>query len=217
MTTFRQIAGRQHLRYSVFMDTPTLEGTGVRLDPLTLDHLPALEAIAFDPTIWRYMIFDVRTPADLRTWVQDALDAATTGTTLPWVTVKKATATEPEQLVGCTRFLDLNLAHRTTELGNTWLTAPFRGTRVNTEAKLLQLTYAFDTLGLHRVSFKTHIANQRSQSAIRAIGGIYEGTFRNHLIMPDGSLRDSAWYSITRQDWPDVQDLLHRRLKAPTA
>jgi len=214
---FRQIANRQYLRYPVFMDTPTLEGTGVRLDPMTLDHLPALEAIAFDPSIWRYMIFDVRTPADLRLWVEQALEAQATGTTLAWVTVKKATATEPEQLVGCTRFLDLNLTHRTTELGNTWLTAPFRGTRVNTEAKLLQLTYAFETLGLNRVSFKTHIANQRSQSAIRAIGGIAEGTFRNHLIMPDGSLRDSAWYSIVRQDWPEVQDLLHRRLKAPPA
>jgi RimJ/RimL family protein N-acetyltransferase len=197
------------------MVTPTLEGTGVRLDPMSLDHLPALEAISFEPSIWRYMIFDVRTAADLRTWVDQALEAQATGTTRAWVTIKKATATEPEQLVGCTRFLDLNIAHRTTELGNTWLTAPFRGTRVNTEAKLLQLTYAFDTLGLNRVSFKTHIANQRSQSAIRAIGAKPEGTFRNHYIMPDGSLRDSAWYSIIRQDWPEVQDLLQRRLNAP--
>jgi RimJ/RimL family protein N-acetyltransferase len=163
------------------------------------------------------MIFDVRTPDDLRAWVQQALDAQATGTTLPWVTVKRGQGGAPDELVGCTRFLDLNLAHHTTELGNTWLTVPYRGTRVNTEAQLLQLAFAFETLGLNRVSFKTHIANQRSQSAIRAIGGIYEGTFRNHLIMPDGSLRDSAWYSITRQDWPEVKDLLHRRMKAPCA
>jgi RimJ/RimL family protein N-acetyltransferase len=196
------------------METPILEGDGVRLEPMTLDHLPALEAIAFEPTIWRYMIFSVRTSADLRAWVEAALHAPNT---LPWVTIKRGHDGQPDQLVGCTRFLDLDFHNRTTELGNTWLTAPFRGTRVNTEAKLLQLTYAFDTLGLLRVSFKTHIANQRSQSAIRAVGGIYEGTFRNHLIMPDGSLRDSAWYSIVRQDWPEVQDLLRRRLKAPVA
>jgi N-acetyltransferase len=192
------------------METPTLEGAGVRLEPLTLDHLPALEAIAFDPTIWRYMIFSVRTAADLRAWVEAALH---TPNTLPWVTIKRGHNGERDQLVGCTRFLDLDLHNRTTELGNTWLIAPFRGTRVNTEAKLLQLTYAFDTLDLLRVSFKTHIANQRSQAAIKAVGGIYEGTFRNHLLMPDGSQRDSCWFSITRQDWPEVKDMLTRRLK----
>jgi len=194
------------------MDTPILEGAGVRLEPLTLDHLPALEAIAFDPSIWRYMIFSVRTPADLRAWVEIALTAPNT---LPWVTIKKGADGEADQLVGCTRFLDLDLHHRTTELGNTWLTAPFRGTRINTEAKLLQLTYAFDTLDLLRVSFKTHVANQRSQAAIKAVGGIYEGTFRNHLLMPDGSQRDSCWFSITRQDWPEVKEMLTRRLKVP--
>ena len=77
----------------------------------------------------------------------------------------------------------------------------------------MQLTFAFETLNLLRVSFKTHIANQRSQAAIRAIGGVYEGTFRNHLLMPDGSQRDSAWFSITNKDWPEVKDMLTRRLK----
>jgi len=197
------------------MATPILEGKGVRLEPLTLAHLPALEAIAFDKTIWRYMIYPMRNTDDLRAWVQLALDNEAAGTTQPWVTIKKATETEPEQVVGATRFLDIDLRHRTTELGNTWLSEPWRGTRVNTEAKLLQLTYAFETLDLLRVSFKVHTANQRSQAAVRAIGAIHEGTFRNHLIMPDGSNRDSAWFSIIRKDWPDVKDMLQRRLNAP--
>jgi RimJ/RimL family protein N-acetyltransferase len=197
------------------METPILEGAGVRLEPLTLDHLPALEAIAFDPTIWRYMIFSVQSSTDLRSWIEAALAAQAAGTTLPWVTIKRGHDDAPDQLVGCTRFLDLDLHNRTTELGNTWLTAPFRGTRVNTEAKLLQLTYAFETLDLLRVSFKTHIANQRSQAAIKSVGGIYEGTFRNHLLMPDGSQRDSCWFSIIDKDWPEVKDMLTRRLKAP--
>jgi len=197
------------------MDTPTLEGPGVRLEPLTLAHLPALETIAFDPVIWKYMSRNVHTPADLRVWVDEALAAVAAGTALAWVTVRKATATEPEALVGSTRFLDLDMHNLTVELGHTWLNDSCRGTRINTEAKLLQLTYAFETLGLRRVALKTHGSNQRSQNAIRAIGAVYEGTFRNHMIMPDGSNRDSAWFSIILKDWPDVKDQLKRRLNAP--
>ena len=197
------------------MQTPVLEGKAVRLEPLTLEHLPALEAIGFDPSIWKYMIYSVRTPDDLRAWVEAALAAEAAGTALPWVTIKRGEDGAPDEVIGSTRFLDLDLRHRTTELGNTWLTAPYRGTRVNTEAKLLQLTFAFDTLNLLRVSFKTHSANQRSQAAIRAVGGVYEGTFRSHLLMPDGSQRDSCWFSITSKEWPEVKDMLTRRLKAP--
>jgi RimJ/RimL family protein N-acetyltransferase len=86
---------------------------------------------------------------------------------------------------------------------------------VNTEAKLLQFTFAFETLKLVRVALKTHASNQRSQAAIKAVGGIYEGTFRNHYIMPDGSTRDSAWFSIIAKEWPEVKDLLTRRMNAP--
>lgn len=203
------------MRYSVLMETPVLEGTVVRLEPLTLDHLPALEKVAFDPTIWRYMLFPMKTPADLRAWAEGALTLKASGGTLPWVTIQKGQDGQPDQLVGATRFIDLDLNHRTTEIGNTWITEPFRGTKVNTEAKLLQLTFAFEDLDLQRVSFKTHIANKRSQSAVKAIGAIYEGTFRNHYIMPDGSSRDSAWFSIIHKEWPEVKDLLSRRLKAP--
>ena len=197
------------------MQTPTLEGTSIRLEPLTLDHLPALEAIAFDPTIWRYMLDSIRTPQDLRTWIEAALNAQTSSTTLPWVTIKKSHDNSPDQLVGSTRFLDLDLTHRTTELGHTWLAASARGTHVNTEAKLLQLTYAFETLNLNRVAFKTHHENLQSQNAIKAIGAVYEGTFRSHYIMPNGSHRNSVWFSIIREDWPTTKSLLHRRLSAP--
>ena len=89
------------------------------------------------------------------------------------------------------------------------------GTRANTEAKFLQLSYAFDDLGLNRIGLKTHHENLRSQAAIRAIGGVYEGTFRRHLIMPDGSRRDSCWFSIIRDEWPEIKDMLTRRLSQP--
>ena len=197
------------------METPTLEGPHVRLEPLTLEHLPALEAVVFDPSIWRYMIYPMTTPEHLHQWFQTALDAQAAGTALPWITISKGEDGAPDQIAGATRFMDLDLKHRTTELGNTWLLQTFRGTRVNIEAKLLQLTYAFETLNLLRVAFKTHDHNQRSKAAIRAIGAIYEGTFRNHYVMPDGSTRDSAWFSIIKQDWPEVKETLTRRLNAP--
>jgi len=194
------------------MDTPTLEGPNVRLEPLTLEHLPALEAIVFDPSIWRYMVYPMTTPEHLHHWAQSAIDAQTAGTALPWITISKGKDGAPDQIAGATRFMDLDLKHRTTELGNTWLLQAFRGTRVNLEAKLLQLTYAFETLDLLRVAFKTHDYNQRSKAAIRSIGAIYEGTFRNHYLMPDGTLRHSVWFSITREDWPTTKAHLQRRL-----
>lgn len=197
------------------METPILEGKGVRLEPLTRDHLPALEAVAFDPAIWKYMTRNVHTPAELRAWVDEALEEADQGVSMPWVTIRKASEAGPEQLVGSTRFLDLSLRNQSVEIGHTWLADACRGTRVNTEAKLLQLTYAFETLDMVRVALKTHANNQRSQSAIKSIGATYEGTARKHLLMPDGTHRDSAWFSILDTEWPEVKDLLTRRLNSP--
>jgi N-acetyltransferase len=199
------------MHYANLMQTPTLEGTHVRLEPLTLAHLPALEAVAFDPSIWRHMLAIIHTPDDLRTWADSAL---ATPNTLTWVTIKKSHDNTPDQLVGSTRFIDLDLHHRTTELGHTWLAAPARGTLINAEAKLLQLTYAFETLNLNRVAFKTHHENLQSQNAMKSIGAIYEGTFRRHYLMPDGTHRDSIWFSIIRSDWPTVKAHLQRRLNA---
>lgn len=200
--------------------TPTLDGVRIRLEPMTLDHLPALERIALDPVskpaIWRYMIHWPQTAQDLHAWIETALQAETEGTTMPWVTVIKSNVSgTPDRIIGCTRFFNLDLTHKTVELGHTWIAPAFQGTRANTEAKSLQLSYAFDELHLNRVSFKTHHENLRSQAAIKAIGGVYEGTFRYHLIMPDGSRRDSCFFSIVKPEWPDVKDLLSRRLNAP--
>lgn len=200
--------------------TPTLEGRTIRLEPLTLDHLAALEKIALDPVakpvIWRYMVHWPQTADHLRQWIQVALDDEAKGTAMPWATVMKSTAEDvPDQIIGSTRFFAFDRTHKTVELGHTWIAPAFHGTRANTEAKLLQLTYAFEELGLNRVGLKTHHENRRSQAAIRAIGGVYEGTFRNHMIMPDGSQRDSCWFSFIKQDWPEVKDLLQRRLNAP--
>jgi RimJ/RimL family protein N-acetyltransferase len=196
------------------METPFLEGKFVRLEPLREAHLPELAKIAFDQSIWKYMIVVMKTPDDLRRWAEEAWNDEAAGTMLAWATVARE-ADGRETVAGATRLMDIDLRHRTAEIGNTWLAERWRGTRVNTEAKFLQLRYAFETLELERIAFKAHAKNLRSQAAIRAVGAQYEGTFRNHMLMPDGSYRDSAWFSIVRNEWPAVEEMLERRLNAP--
>ncbi|MDE1178426.1 MAG: GNAT family protein [Edaphobacter sp.] len=190
------------------MTHPTLQGTHVRLQPLLAEHLPALEKIAFDDRIWRYMLTRVTNSEDLERWLASALKSAEAGTQLPWVTVR----TSDGRVIGSTRFIDLDLHNKTVEIGHTWITPELHQAGINPEAKLLQLQYAFDTLGLNRVAFKTHHENLQSQAAIKKLGAVYEGTFRNHYVMPDGSLRHSVWFSITKEDWPQVRSRLEQRL-----
>lgn len=191
------------------VEAPVLEGRWVRLEPLSQKHLPELEKIAFDEKIWRYMLTSVQNHQQLESWFKSALRERA-NRQIPWVTVL-----QKENLVlGSTRFLDLDRHHRTVEIGHTWLSPGAHGTRANPEAKLLQLRYAFEDLGLNRVAFKTHHENLQSQAAIRKLGAVYEGTFRNHYVMPDGSLRHSVWFSIIREDWPQVRSRLEERLQA---
>jgi len=193
------------------MASPTLLGENVRLEPLAQEHLQGLEAVAFDPTIWRYMLGRVGDRAELETWIASALSASA-DRQITWVTIHQSLQTG-NRIVGSTRLIDIDLHHRTAEIGHTWIAPVFHGTGINAEAKLLQLTYAFEELDLSRVAFKTHHENLQSQAAIRKLGAVYEGTFRNHYIMPDGSPRHSAWFSITREDWPQVRSRLRERLR----
>jgi RimJ/RimL family protein N-acetyltransferase len=187
---------------------PWLEGPRIRLEPLSLAHLPALAKVAFDDRIWRYMNQRITTPAELRGWADASLRLQGAGMNQPWAIVLR----QHNRVVGSTRFIDLDERHKTVEIGNTWLSPTVHGSGINPEAKLLQLTYAFEDLKLNRVAFKTHHENLQSQAALRKLGAQHEGTFRNHYIMPDGTQRHSVWFSITKEDWPQVKDVLHRRL-----
>lgn len=189
------------------IETTALDGPRVRLEPLSCDHLVGLERVAFDESIWRYMTTSVTSRDQLKAWIDSAL-AARAHSQLPWVTILKS----ENRIVGCTRFIDLDLHHRTVEIGHTWIASGLHGAGINPEAKLLQLRYAFEQLNLNRVAFKTHHQNLQSQAAIKKLGAIYEGTFRNHYVMPDGSLRHSVWFSITKEDWPQVREGLIARL-----
>lgn len=197
------------------MDVPVLDGKFVRLEPVTEQHLPALEKIAAEEAIWKYMVLAPTTPDKLRGWFEEGQKQQAEGLMLCWAIVSKDES--GERIAGASRFMDMNLKDGNVEIGNTWLGADFRGTKINTESKYLQLCYGFETMGLDRIAFKAHAKNLRSQAAIRAIGGVYEGTFRRHMKMLDGSFRDSAWFSIIRPEWPEVKETLEMRLKAPVS
>ncbi|WP_047486863.1 GNAT family N-acetyltransferase [Terriglobus sp. TAA 43] len=186
--------------------TPMLEGYGVRLEPLSSTHIPALTQIALDESIWRYMNVRPTSPDDVMKHVEDSLLQAEQGLVEAWVTFVG------DEAVGATRFLDIQRAHRGAEIGFTWLAKAWRSSGVNPRVKLLQLTYGFETLGLRRIALKTHHENVHSQNAMLKLGAQYEGTFRNHMIMPDGSTRHTKWYSITAEDWPDVKARLLKRI-----
>lgn len=175
--------------------TPLLEGPRVRLEPMTMEHLPALEKVAFDERIWRYMTTPVKTPDQLRAWLEASLKLEAAGTVVPWVTVLK----EGNRVIGSTRFLDFDATHRTTELGNTWLAPEFHGAGVNPEAKLLQLTYAFDELKLNRVALKTHHENLQSQAAMRKIGATRRARFATTTSCPTGRNATACGFRSSRK------------------
>jgi RimJ/RimL family protein N-acetyltransferase len=191
-----------------WVDPVVLEGTRVRLEPLRADHLADLERVAFDLPIWRWTIMGPQDEAGLRRWVDTALANQAEGTERPFATIDLASG----RAVGSSRFMTIVPEHRRLEIGWTWVGSEFQRTGANREAKLLQLTHAFETLGANRVEFKTHVRNERSRNALAGIGATFEGVFRNHTIMPDGSLRHSAYFSVIAEEWPAVKASLAGRL-----
>jgi RimJ/RimL family protein N-acetyltransferase len=181
-----------------------------QLEPLGERHLPGLLAAAADPATWTWMPARLTDETALRAWLTDALRARDAGAELPFAIIEAAGA----RVVGSTRYLAIAPAHRRLEIGWTWLTPERWGTGINVEAKLLLLAHAFDRLGAMRVEFKTDARNERSRAAIVALGAGFEGIFRKHMRMPDGRIRDSAWYAIVDDEWPAVRSRLEARLEA---
>ena len=180
-----------------------LTGKHVRLEPMTEAHIPALAEIGTGQDFWHFMLYgEMRTDADMRGWVTDIL--ARKGD-LPFVAVHLASG----RVAGATRYLNVVPKDRGLEIGGTWYGPEFQRTVVNTECKYLLLEHAFETLGAIRVQLKTDSRNVRSQSAIERIGGIREGTLRNHMILPDGVIRHSMFYSIIDSEWPAVKTRLN--------
>lgn len=186
----------------------TLAGSRVRMEPLGDRHLDDLARVAFDAPVWRWTIARPMDAAGLRSWLDAALANAAAGTEVPFATVDQASG----RAIGSSRFMTIVPEHRRLEIGWTWVGTSFQRTGANREAKLLQLTHAFETLGAERVEFKTHARNEASRAALLGIGATFEGVLRHHSIMPDGSNRDSAFYGIIAPEWPAVRDRLRAKL-----
>jgi RimJ/RimL family protein N-acetyltransferase len=187
-----------------------LEGRMVRLEPITEAHLDGLAGIAFDPSIWRWTLARPTDVAGLKTWLDAAVANLRAGTELPFVTVDLATG----KPIGSTRFMSIVPEHRRLEIGWTWVTPARQRHGANQEAKYLQLRHAFEELGANRVEFKTDSQNERANPALVSIGATFEGTFRNHMIMPDRRLRHSNYYAVAAEDWPAAKARLEERLRA---
>ena len=186
----------------------TLEGRIVRLEPLGHEHLEGLGAVAFDPAIWRWTIARPTDIGGLRAWLEAAIAARAAGTELPFATVDVATG----RPIGSTRFLSIVPDHRRLEIGWTWVAPAHQRRGANQEAKYLQLRHAFEDLGANRVEFKTDSRNEKANPALQSIGAQFEGTFRNHIVMPDGPLRHSNYYAVVVEDWPKVKSMLETRI-----
>ncbi len=184
-----------------WVEPVVLEGDRVRMEPLRADHLADLSLVAFDPPLWQWTIMGPQDEAGLRRWVDTALANAEAGVERPFATIDRVSG----RVIGSSRFLSIVPEHRRLEIGWTWVGSAWQRTGANREAKLLQLTHAFEALDAQRVEFKTHSRNERSRNALAGIGATFEGVFRNHMIVPDGSVRHSAYFSITAEEWPAVK------------
>jgi len=190
----------------------TFEGKIVRLEPVTLDHVDGLWHAGRFPEVWQMRPFPVHSVDDMRQQVEAAIATADAGSLFMFATVDAAS----NRVIGSTSFCNIDLPYRRLEIGGTWLTPAWQRSPANTEAKYLQLCHCFDELGCIRVEFKTDSRNMRSRAALARIGAVEEGTLRRHVVLPDGYVRDSVYFSVVDHAWPRVKERLKRLLDAST-
>lgn len=198
--------GAPMLAVMAWTDLPSLRGDLVSLEPLRRDDATDLLAAADDDEVFRWLpLVRPRTVAEMGAWVDAALASPTQH---PWVQREAATGT----VLGTTSFYDVDERLRTVAIGHTWLSRRAWRTGVNTEAKLLLLTHAFETLGCVRVVWHTDHLNERSQAAIERLGARREGVLRKHRLRPDGTWRDTVSYAMLDDEWPAARGALTQRL-----
>jgi len=186
----------------------TLEGHGIRLEPLTTDHQQALATAVADGRLWELWFTAVPEPDRTAAYISAALEGQRAGTMLPWAVRELTTGA----IVGSTRYHDIVPPIDRVEIGYTWYAATWQRSHVNTTCKLLLLTHAFETLGCRVVGLRTDNFNFASQKAIAALGARLDGVIRHHQARRDGTVRDSVMYSIVAAEWPDVKRHLTTRL-----
>jgi RimJ/RimL family protein N-acetyltransferase len=186
----------------------TLEGNGVRLEPMTRQHRDGLDAAAADGKLWELWFTTVPGPGETDAYIEGALAGQAAGTMLPWV-VRELSG---RAVIGTTRYHDIIASADRVEIGYTWYGKRWQRSHVNTACKLLLLAHAFDKVGCKVVGLRTDNFNFASQRAIEALGAKKDGVIRNHWPRRDGSVRDTVMYSIIAAEWPDVRKHLELRL-----
>ena len=186
----------------------TLEGHGVRLEPLSFAHADALADAARDGALWDLWFTSVPEPAQMTAYIIAALQGQANGTMLPWAVRELSTDT----IVGTTRYHDIVASIGRVEIGYTWYAQRWQRTHVNTACKLLLMTHAFDALDCGVVALRTDLANTRSQAAIARLGAHRDGVIRHFQARRDGTPRDTVMFSVLRTEWPTVKERLQRAL-----
>jgi N-acetyltransferase len=186
----------------------SLRGSIVSLEPLTVEHAPALAQVGLEPELWRLQPRTIESLADMHGYVAQALAEQERGASLPFAITRRA----DQAVIGSTRYMDIALPHRRLEIGSTWLAPSAQRTGANVEAKRLLLAHAFDTLGMQKVVLKTEVLNMQSRTAILALGAVEEGVFRKQFISETGRSRDMIYFSILDTEWPAVRSRLEQRL-----
>ena len=192
----------------IFPVPVTLEGHGMRLEPLSPAHESALAAAAADGELWTLWFTSVPAPGETARYIESALEGQAAGHMLPWVVRDLATGV----IAGTTRYHDIVAPVDRVEIGWTWYAARWQRSHVNTACKLLLMAHAFDALGCAVVGLRTDIFNTRSQQAIEALGAQRDGVLRHYMARRDGSGRDTVMYSVLRAEWPMVRARLEARL-----
>ena len=193
-----------------FLEPLTLAGDLVTLVPLSLDHHDGLVAAAQDGELWNLWYTSVPRPEAMRAEIDRRLGLQESGSMLPFTALRTGT----DQVIGMTTYTNVDALHRRVEIGSTWNARSAQRTGTNAESKLLLLTHAFEDRQCIAVEFRTHWMNQQSRTAIARLGAKQDGILRNHVRMPDGTLRDTVVFSIVEAEWPAVRNELRRRLAA---
>jgi N-acetyltransferase len=186
-----------------------LEGSHVRLEPLSESHHEALCVVGLDPELWKWIPIQVLDRDQMMRYIRAVLSDQEKGTSIPFATIDRSSA----QVVGATRFMNIDVPNKRVEIGSTWIGKPWQRSAINTEAKYLMMRYAFETLGCNRVELKTDSLNTQSRNAILRIGATQEGIFRQHMVTWSGRLRDTVYFSVIAPEWPGVKTALEAKIK----
>lgn len=196
---------------NALVSSVTLEGAHVRLEPLRSEHADMLWEIASGhlQELFQWIPYRLESLADFRQFNQHVLGEQERGVSIPFATFLRV----GNQIVGTTRFMNMDLSNRKVEIGSTWIAPPWQRTIVNTEAKYLMLRHAFEAWNCLRVELKTDSQNQRSRQAILRLGAKEEGTLRKHMLTWNGRQRHSVYFSILDTEWPEVRTRMESRLR----